>query len=127
MIATAFPLYILWHYTEGVRAAFQLALNFIRFIFNFFSLPLLVKTFFSPFRRMSEQYAKGLAPEQWFETLIVNTLMRIVGMVMRTVLILAGLIALLLTILFCLAFILIWVFLPMIIMALVIGGLFLFI
>lgn len=117
--------YLIWHYTSGFKAGLAVARDVNYFIANFFSLPILVKTLFSPWRRLAETYGKGLNPEQWFETLIVNVLMRVVGAIIRLAMIVSGLIILVLVLLVSLLALLAWLLLPVIFISLVVGGLFL--
>ena len=84
--------YFRWHYGRGFSELFGIIKNFLRFAFHFFSIKLLFKTFFHPWRRMGESYEKGLNFEVAFSSLVVNTLMRIVGFVSRFAIILLGLV-----------------------------------
>ncbi|MBP9855697.1 MAG: hypothetical protein KBC48_00095 [Candidatus Pacebacteria bacterium] len=119
------PTYVIWHYTAGLKAAGGLALNFIRFTANFFSLQLLLKTLFSPWRRLGEHYVSGLHPSEWLSTFLVNTLMRIVGAIIRLILIIVGLLMIMLTALGGLLMLIIWVLWPALILIAISGGLFL--
>jgi len=83
--------YATWHYSTAIKEGFIIWKNFVWFLYHFFSIPLLLKTFFSRFQRMGESYQKGLAIGQNFSTFIVNTLMRIVGMGVRSIVIIFGL------------------------------------
>lgn len=65
--------------------------NFVLFVFHFFSISLLLRTWFQKFSRLGEEYKKGFDIESFFSTLIINTLMRIIGFLVRSVLILVGL------------------------------------
>ena len=87
--------YLYWHYTGALKDLWQHLKNFLWFIYHFFSIPVLLHTFFMPWRRMGEAYPKGLDIAGYLSTFFINSLMRFLGMAMRTFLILAGL--------FCLA------------------------
>jgi len=65
--------------------------NFLKFNLNYFSIPLLLKTLFSPWRRYALSYGKGFDIGRYFETLFSNLLFRILGAVMRSFLIIIGL------------------------------------
>lgn len=125
MIVQVLPYYLLWHYTLGLHAAAAFGGNLVRFLFNFFSIALLIRTLFAPWRRLGEGYAKGLQPGAWFETLIVNTLMRLVGAIVRLALIAAGVIALLVGLGLWVVIIIAWLLLPVLWVGLLVGGLFL--
>ncbi len=117
--------YLIWHYTSGFKAGLIVARDLARFVFNFFSLAVLIKTWLKPWRRLGETYAKGLAPEKWFETLVVNILMRLVGVLIRTVMIVIGLLVWLAVLAGALFALLAWLLWPVIFISLVVGGLFL--
>src|SRR3989344_1970853 len=59
--------------------------NISAFVYQFFSVDMLLKTFFQPFKRMQEDYTRGFDPSGYAETFIVNAMMRVVGMVIRAV------------------------------------------
>ena len=66
----------------------------IHLILHFFSISTLLGTLFSPWKRLKEDYKKGLDIAEFFTSLAVNILMRILGAIMRSVVILVGLFAL---------------------------------
>jgi len=125
MIVRIVPNYILWHYTLGLAAATAFGFHLVRFLINFFSLGLLAKTLFAPWRRLGETYAQGLQPNAWFETLIVNTLMRLVGVIIRLSLIVIGLIVSGLAACLALVVVVLWLAVPILFIGLIVGGLFL--
>lgn len=114
--------YIRWHYYEGLLSIYFIIGNFVWFFYEFFSIPLLLKTLFSPFHRLDEGYAKGLKLEQWAQTFIVNSLMRIVGAFLRLFLILIGIIMIVLTVLFGAFFLIVWALAPLLLIFLVLYG-----
>ncbi|MEK7552674.1 MAG: hypothetical protein AAB505_01030 [Patescibacteria group bacterium] len=79
--------YFFWHYGAALGAGWRIYGNLLWFLFHFFSVSLLLRTLFSPWRRLAEPYTKGFAPTKLVETLIVNVLMRLVGLLIRLVLI----------------------------------------
>jgi len=84
--------YIGWHYSLALAAWWRIYTNCLWFLFNFFSVSILIRTLFSPWRRLTESYPTSFAPGAAAEILIINLLMRAVGLVIRTVFILfAGL------------------------------------
>jgi hypothetical protein len=114
--------YLGWHYTKGVKDYFHVAGNFLWFLYHFFSIPVLSKTLLSPWQRQGEAYRGGFDIGAFFETFIVNTIMRVVGFFVRGFVIVFGL--LLILILFVLEIILFvtWIFLPAIIILLFVSG-----
>lgn len=118
-----FPAYLSWHYSAALLALFNIWRNFVWFTYHFFSIGLLTRTLFSPWRRLGEDYKKGsLDVESWFETLVVNTLMRAVGVLVRLAVIIFGSLALVLITIAILPALVAWLFLPLAAGALLIGG-----
>ena len=75
--------YLAWHYTTGLLDCLRLLANFLWFVYHFFSVSVIARTLFSPWRRLSEAYRGGFDPERALETFIVNLLMRVFGFVIR--------------------------------------------
>ena len=61
---------------------------------------------------MGEQYKEGLDIEAFFETFVVNTLMRIVGVVARIFVIGAGIVTIVLAVVLGIALFGVWILLP---------------
>ncbi|MBI2052842.1 MAG: hypothetical protein HYT34_01200 [Candidatus Ryanbacteria bacterium] len=57
-------------------------MNIQKFLVNFFSLPLLARSFFAPFRKMQEKKAPGFDPENIAEVFVANLVSRFVGMLL---------------------------------------------
>jgi hypothetical protein len=106
--------YIKWHYGQGLREFFAVSGNFLWFITHFFSFKLLLKTWFAPWRRLGEHYGGGLDLEAWASTILVNTIMRVVGFVTKMLVLLVGSATYLLVLLFAFFIFLIWILLPVI-------------
>lgn len=116
------PHYLAWHYTRGLRDVYTRARDFLWFVWHMFSLPTMVQTFFEPFQRLGVDAPKGFNPERFFEALVTTTVMRIVGMCMRTGVLILGVLSL--CSVFCIAvcFAFLWLLIPGIVLALFIGG-----
>lgn len=84
--------YLRWHYTTAFADILHVIKNFERALLELFSIKLLLKTFFKPVFRIKETYAGGINLEAFFTMILTNTLMRMVGMVVRTLFILLGLV-----------------------------------
>jgi len=117
-LAKLAPAYILWHYTRGLVDCIKLGFGFVRFFFHFFSIPILLKTFFAPWQKLEERYAKGFDPKKFFSTLVINILMRAVGAIIRLFTIIIGLVALFGACVFSLVMLAFWIILPVLIVAL---------
>lgn len=89
--------------------------NYISFGQNYFSIPLLLKTFFSPWRRYKWKYPRGFDAQAYFETLVSNIVSRVLGALCRTVLILLGILAEVFILVMGAVVFTSWLFLPLLI------------
>lgn len=85
------PGYFLWHYTRALRAYTKIWFTWLWFINRLFSIPLLVRTLFSPWKRITEDEPTGFDIERFFENVAVNVMSRLVGAFVRIPLIILGL------------------------------------
>lgn len=106
--------YLKWHYGKAVYSLSGIWRNFISFTYNYFSIKLLFKNFFDPWKRMTDKYPTGFNLKLYFYAFLTNLIIRIVGMIMRTVLILAGLTCCILLVIFYPIVLIIWLLLPII-------------
>lgn len=83
--------YLSWQFLEMPRNILMAWGNFLKFNLNYFSIPLLLKTFFSPWRRYKVSYGKGFDIGGYFNAFISNLIFRILGAILRSVLIIIGL------------------------------------
>ena len=117
--------YLKWHYGKAVSSLADIWKNFLYFVSEFFSLKLLFRNFFDPWKRMTDGYPKSFDLRKYFYAFIANSIVRVVGMIMRSVLIVIGLSCyVLLALAYPLALI-IWLILPLFIITLIGTGLFL--
>jgi hypothetical protein len=105
------PHYLLWHYTLGIRDYCVVAQRLLRAVAHIFSLSLMLRTFFQPFERLGEHYSGG-GIQTFFETFIVTTLMRLVGMAVRSCILIVGVVALICACAFVVCGICVWIVLP---------------
>ena len=82
--------YIFWQFWESPKNVFAAWLNFLKFGLHYFSLQLLLKTLFSPWRRYRWYYPRGFYPAKYLEVFLSNLISRILGMVLRVFLLIAG-------------------------------------
>lgn len=116
------PYYIRWHYRQALSDMIVLWKDFLVFLYNFFSIRTLFSTLFSPFERMGEGYSRGFDIQAFFGTLLLNMIMRIVGAIVRSSIILLGIISICIGILMAVALSLAWLFLPALLLFLFIAG-----
>ena len=82
-----------WQFFDVPKEILKAWKNFLKFNLNYFSVPLLLKTFFSPWRRYKVSYGKGFDFGKFFEAFFSNLIFRILGAILRSFLIVIGLIA----------------------------------
>lgn len=104
--------YFIWHYSRALQEGFVIWDNYLRFISQFFSIGLLFRTLFSPWRRLKEYYSRGFDPTQYFDTLVINLVMRFVGFILRFATIIIGLCVELIAIITGTILFVVWLTLP---------------
>lgn len=114
------PLYLLWHYTVAWVDLFRLYQNVTWFLWHFFSIGVLFRTLFSPWRRLHEEKSKRTAG--LLGSVIINLILRAVGFVARFATILFGLTAIVLLLVCFAILLLVWPFLPLVIVLLITQG-----
>ncbi|HRY31311.1 MAG TPA: hypothetical protein P5328_02910 [Candidatus Paceibacterota bacterium] len=119
---TLIPYYLVWHYTTGIVNYFGLWGDFIWFSYNYFSLKALVRTLFSPFKRLSTKEARGFSPGKFLGDLVVDILMRIIGFALRIVVIIIGLLVTAGVIVAGLVLLVVWAVLPWLLGFLIVAG-----
>lgn len=100
-----------WWYGAGWRQRVHVAQGRIEGIYDYFSIDLLLRTLFSPFRQISAGSVRGPIGVQlraWFDQLISRT----IGFIVRSLMIIIGSITLFLTSVFQGLMIVIWAFVP---------------
>jgi len=83
--------YFEWHFVDVPRAILTGWRNFLVFNFRYFSVPQLLSTLFSYWRRYRTSYGRGFDIKVYFEAFTFNIISRVIGAIMRTVLIVVGL------------------------------------
>lgn len=123
--------YLIWHYGKALFSVFELWNNLLYFLFNFFSIKILLTNFFTPWKRLTETYPKfGVDLETiqtFFFVFILNTIMRILGMFLRTVAITIGLICCICFIIILPLAIVLWISTPILIITSIFFGIILII
>jgi hypothetical protein len=100
-----------WWYTAGWAQLARRAVTRVVGVLDFFSVGLLFKSLFAPFRQISVGRVQGPLDVQiraWAD----RQISRAIGAAVRTVVILFGLTAVLLTIIVAVALLLLWPFVP---------------
>ncbi len=107
-----FFLWAFWHYNTALREIFRGWKDVFRFNIYYFSLPFLLKTFFSPWRRYKFSYGRGFNFNKFIETFFLNVFSRFVGLFIRFFVILAGVILQIFIIIFGISLFIFWIVLP---------------
>lgn len=120
---SAFFGYLKWHYGRALITTFSFWRNILVFLFNFFSIKSLSSNFFTPWKRLADNYPKRFNLQIYFGNFVINTLMRIVGVILRTIILIIGLSCCILYIILLPLTILFWLALPPAVIALMVYGL----
>jgi len=125
-----FPLiirdYFVWHYTRAWWELWGLWRNMLWFIVHFFSLPELLRSWFAPFKRITERRGNTWDLEDLASYVIIGIISRFIGALIRTFLIFFGIIALIATVGVGMLVYLLWALVPVIIFGLLGASLSLF-
>ena len=118
-----FITWLIWHFYEMPKFLLGVWKNYILFALSYFSVPFLLKSLFAPWRKYKWNYPKGFAVGEFFSTLISNAISRILGALVRIVLIVIGILFQIFVIFAGLMIVFLWIAIPFIIIA---GFLFVF-
>lgn len=105
---------ISWHFFDVPKEILKGWKNYLKYNLEYFSVPLLLKTYLSPWRGYKWSYGRGFDIKVWAEAAFSNLISRGLGAFMRTFLILFGIITEIIILFLGLITILFWLFLPMI-------------
>lgn len=118
------PYYFNWHYTQGLSELSKNLWNFIVFQFHFFSVKDLLLTLLSPFQRLKEDYGNNAIDfEKIASALVVNIIMRVVGFVVRSVILICAFICITFSLLLFPLLLLLWILLPFLLFIFIGGSL----
>ena|SRR3990167_1072825 len=117
--------YIAWHYSEGIAEFLSAWKNIHWFLYRFFAIPILMRTFFQPFKRIQESYVRGFDPAKFFETAVINLVTRLVGAVVRSIILGIALLSQLFALVFGALLLTLFLAAPLLVPLSVVGGLFL--
>ncbi|MEN9880845.1 MAG: hypothetical protein RLZZ308_28 [Candidatus Parcubacteria bacterium] len=114
--------YFFWHYRYGLLGLFSITGEFVRFIFNLFSINLFIRTLFLPIFSAQITLKDRVVDEDIVAVLVTKVVMRIIGALLRTLFIFLGFASIAVVLIGMLITITLWVLLPVL---LVIMGYFL--
>jgi len=107
-----------WYYGKAIKDILTAWKNFIIFSVEYFSIPLLLKTLFSPWRRDITKKVRGFDIGQFFHVLSFNAISRTVGFIIRIPTIILGIIFFFATVILGALFFILWFALPFIMVGL---------
>lgn len=83
--------FIGWYFIDTSKDILRGWRNFLKFNLEFFSTIMLLKTFFSPWRRYQWVFPRGFDVGKYAEVIVSNLVSRVLGAIVRSVLIVVGL------------------------------------
>ncbi len=116
-----FSSWLLWHYGVASGNVIKRWKDLLRFNLDYFSIPFLFRTMFSPWRRYKISAGKGFDISKIAEVVIFNTFSRFIGATMRLTVIVVGIVMQMAILFFGIVAFMLWLLLPL----LIISGLFL--
>lgn len=104
---------VVWYCLDTPKKILQGWKNLLRFNLEYFSIVLLLRTFFAPWRQYEWDYGRGFDLQRYFYVLSSNLISRGLGMIVRTIFIAFGSLIELLIFLAGLAVLTGWFLLPL--------------
>lgn len=104
--------YFDWYYRGQARGMIKAWKNFLRFNLNYFSIPLLFKTLFSPWHKYQWFYGKGFELGERLQVFLSNLISRLFGAAIRLSFILVGVLVEIFIVLVGIAAIIFWLVMP---------------
>ena len=114
MALKIFTIFLKWYFLEKPISILKETKNYIVLYHDYFSIFILIKTLFSPWKRVVERYGKGFDIQKIIETLIFNLMSRIIGAIIRIFLLIFALIIEISIIIVGLTILIIWILFPFI-------------
>ena len=115
--------YLFWHYTSAYLDIIAITRNYLWFVNHLFSVSEVFRSLFAPFKRLKEERVNIVRnPGGFFANLTVNIIMRIVGLVVRSALLVIALSSLLLVLTLGVFTIVLWTGLPFLVVYFFMSG-----
>jgi len=111
-----------WYLLDQPKTILKAWKNYLLFNLEYFSIPLLLKTFFSPWRRYTWPYGRGFSFKRYLDAFVSNGIFRSLGATTRFFLILIGIFLEILIFFAGLIITLIWFLWPLILIELFVIG-----
>lgn len=104
--------FVFWYFIEVPKKILKAWFNFLKFNLEYFSIVLLLKTFFSVWRKYEWERPRGFDLMKYLEVAFSNLISRALGMIMRAILILIGFVIEILILVIGLVVLIGWFILP---------------
>lgn len=104
--------YFQWHYYDQLKVILKAWRNYLKFNLNYWSVFLLLKTLFSPWRGYRWSYGRGFSIKRYAQAAFSNFASRLIGAMIRLVLIVIGILTEVFVVLVGAVVFLGWIFLP---------------
>ena len=117
-----FTSYATWHYGLALQDIFHIWLNFMRFTEHVFGLGIHTKNLFAPWHRMTETRTKKWNLEALATQVVINTISRLLGFTLRSLLIISSFICMFALSLGMIVVYIFWIFAPILLTAMIAFG-----
>lgn len=105
--------FLQWWYSRGWGHFAMALVDKFRGMADFFSISLLLRTLFSPFKQISTQDATDGGPMAYISNFFDKLLSRIIGAIVRTMILIFGMVVLLIEAILSLVFVIAWPAIPL--------------
>jgi len=122
MLALILPLYIKWHLVDAPKALVVGWRNILWFTFNYFSVALLLRTLFAPWKGIRWGKKRGFHVGDLLFVFASNLISRMLGALVRIPLILVGISGMMLVFVLGIIALFVWFLLPVFILLSLIYG-----
>jgi len=106
---------IIWHFSTAAKGLATAWRNFLVFNLKYFPVKELFRTLFSHWKRSADSYGRGLDIGGFARAFLGNMISRVIGAMIRTAIIIVGLAVEIFIFFAGLFMLLIWIFLPILI------------
>lgn len=106
--------YFIWHFAKAPNGILRIIRNYLIFCEHFFSIKLLLKSLFAPWKRITFEEGVGFSLSKYFEVIVSNLVSRFLGAIVRSVLIVIGVLAQIIVLIFGLTILIVFLFLPIV-------------
>ncbi|MDP3093378.1 MAG: hypothetical protein Q8N16_01285 [bacterium] len=107
--------WFVWYFLEAPKGILRGWKNILVFNLNYFSVPLLLKTLFSHWHQYQWYYPRGFDLGKYLEVIFSNTISRVLGAIVRLIMIVLGIVIEILIFFAGIAIIIVWFLMPVLV------------